>query len=637
VTTRSHTDQPRASGEPNAVDSHAASAETVSVLDTVAVPIVVIDHDCRLVRFNRAATEVFPFSASDVGQRLAAITALSDVKDIENLCGQAMADEVACRRDVRSGDRRFLLQLAPYWTSPGRIAGAVLTFTNVTAFRASLEQAIYEREYTKAILNAVATPLVVLDGDLRVQSGNRAFYTMFGVAREKAQGVPLRELGKDDWRESPLWPALVAMVPNNRDFEPLEVQRDFPGRGTRTVQVDARWLSRDGAATIVLAIQDVTEHKRIEATLQDADRRKDEFLALLAHELRNPLAPLRTGLELVRVSGDTPDAVRRVRSMMERQVNQMVRLIDDLLDVSRITSGKIVLQPVPTTLTDLIQRAVEAQRYAIEAAKVELTVISPSTRCVVDVDPARFVQVLSNILHNASKFTSPGGKIVCAADVRLDKDPPEVTITVSDTGVGISRDTLPRIFDLFTQGESATARAHGGLGIGLALARRLIEMHNGRISARSEGPGKGSVFTIRLPISGATAHPSLASGPISRIASRVVIIDDNDDAAYAMAMLIEELGGGARVAHDAKSGLEAVEQFQPDVVFLDIGMPDIDGYEACRQLRRLPSEKRVLIVAVTGWGQPQDKQRALEAGFDAHLTKPVDPALLTRVLGQGTG
>jgi PAS domain S-box-containing protein len=634
VTTQSHTDQRPGADQSNAVNNNAASAETIGILDIVAVPIVVIDHDCTLVRFNRAATEVFPFSATDVGQRLGSITALSDVKDIENLCSQAMADEVPCRRDVRSGDRRFLLQLAPYRTFPGRIAGAVLTFTNVTALRASLEQAVYEREYTKAILNAVATPLVVLDGDLRVRSGNRAFYTLFGVAREKAHGVHLRELGQDDWKRSHLWPALVAMVPDNRDFQPLEVECDFPGTGTRTVQIDARWVSRDGAAIIVLAVRDITEHKRIEETLQNADRRKDEFLALLAHELRNPLAPIRTGLELVRVSGDTPEAVRRVRSMMERQVNQMVRLIDDLLDVSRITSGKIVLQAVPTTLTDLVQRAVEAQRYAIEAARIELTVISPSTPCVVDVDPARFVQVLSNVLHNASKFTPPGGKIRCAVEVSVGNAPPEVTITVSDTGAGISGDMLPRVFDLFAQGESATVRAHAGLGIGLALARRLIEMHKGSITAHSDGPGKGSVFTITLPISDAAAHPSIAPGHIRRVASRVVIIDDNDDAAQATAMLINELGGHARIAHDAPSGLEAVQQFEPDVVFLDIGMPAIDGYEACRQLRRLRSEKPVLIVAVTGWGQPQDKQRALEAGFDAHLTKPVDPALLTHVLGR---
>jgi CheY-like chemotaxis protein len=306
--------------------------------------------------------------------------------------------------------------------------------------------------------------------------------------------------------------------------------------------------------------------------------------------------------------------------------------------VSRIASGKIVLQRVPTTLTDLVQSAVEAQRAAIEAAQIELTVVVPSEPCVVDVDPARFVQVLSNVLHNASKFTPANGKIRCAAKMSVGHASPRAIITVADTGVGISRDMLPRVFDLFAQGETATGREHSGLGIGLALARRLIEMHRGTISAQSDGPGEGSVFTITMPICDATARPPSTPGDVRRVASRAAIIDDNGDAAQAMSMLIEELGGAARIANDAASGLEVVQQFQPDIVFLDIGMPGTDGYEACRQLRLLPSQKRLVIVAVTGWGQPQDKQRALDAGFDAHLVKPVDPAILTHVLARnGSG
>ena len=634
MTTRSHTGQRPTSDSADSVNGTAAGAEIIGILDTVTIPIVVVGRDCTLVRFNRAASEVFAFTGTDLGLRVGNINALADVKDVETLCGQVMADEAPCRRDIRSADRWFILQVAPYSTVAGQIAGAVLTFTNVTAFRASIDQAIYEREYTKAILNSVATPLVVLDGDLRVQSGNRAFYMMFGVAREKTQGVPLRELGDDDWKASRLWPALTAMVPENRDFEPLEVERDFPSVGTRTVLIDARWVARPGGPTIVLAIQDITEHKRTEETLQEADRRKDEFLALLAHELRNPLAPIRTGLELIRVSGDTPQAVRRVRSMMERQVSHMVRLIDDLLDVSRIASGKIVLQRVPTTLTDLVQSAVEAQRAAIEAAKIELTVVLPSEPCVVDADPARFVQVLSNVLHNASKFTPAGGKIRCAAELSMGRASPLVILTVSDTGVGISPDMLPRVFDLFAQDEATTDRTHGGLGIGLALARRLIEMHKGTITAQSDGPGKGSVFTITIPICDAAARPLSTPSDVLPVGIRAVIIDDNGDAAHAMSMLIEELGGAVRIAHDAASGLEVVQQFQPDIVLLDIGMPGTDGYEACRQLRRLSSQKRMVIVALTGWGQPQDKQRALDAGFDAHLVKPADPSILMRVLAR---
>jgi signal transduction histidine kinase len=372
-----------------------------------------------------------------------------------------------------------------------------------------------------------------------------------------------------------------------------------------------------------------------EQRLREADRRKDEFLALLAHELRNPLAPVRTGLELIRLSNDSPEAVKRVRSMMERQVAQMVRLIDDLLDVSRITSGKIVLKRQPALLADIVQNAIDGQREVLRASQVELSVQLPDVPCVINADPARFAQVLSNVLHNASKFTPPGGRIELTADVVSGTDSPdsELRLTVSDTGVGISAGMFPHIFELFTQAEAPTERSHGGLGIGLALAKRLMELHGGRISAHSDGPGLGSSFTISLPLVDAlTEMPATSPGKGGRIRHRVVIIDDNSDAATTLSMLVEELGGSTRTANDAFSGLRAVQEFHPDVVFLDVGMPGMNGYEVCRRIRRTAPHRPMLIVAVTGWGQEQDKQRAREAGFDCHLTKPVDPAAFTDLL-----
>jgi CheY-like chemotaxis protein len=251
------------------------------------------------------------------------------------------------------------------------------------------------------------------------------------------------------------------------------------------------------------------------------------------------------------------------------------------------------------------------------------------------VDPTRFVQVLSNVLHNAAKFTPPGGRIRLAAEVGAGgaAGPSELRVTVSDTGVGISQEMLPHIFELFTQAESPTERSHGGLGIGLALARRLIDMHGGQISATSDGPGRGSSFVITLPLTVAVAElPSAPPANVARIDQRVVVIDDNADAATTLSMLVEELGGSTRTANDAVSGLLAVREFQPDVVFLDVGMPGMNGYEACRRIRHSASEQPMLIVAVTGWGQNEDKKRALDAGFDCHLTKPVDPAALTELL-----
>jgi CheY-like chemotaxis protein len=377
-----------------------------------------------------------------------------------------------------------------------------------------------------------------------------------------------------------------------------------------------------------------------ERRLREADRRKDEFLALLAHELRNPLAPIRTGLELIRLSGDRPATIRRVRSMMERQVGHMVRLIDDLLDVSRITSGKIVLRRVPTPLAELVQSAVDAQRAAIQEAGIALTIELPETACVVDVDPTRFVQVVSNVLHNAMKFTPSSGTIrVSATIVRADtSENDELMLSVADTGEGISHEMLPRVFELFAQGEPPTARQHGGLGIGLALARRLIDMHDGRIDAYSDGRGCGSTFVIRLPLSrSAVESRTKPREQARRISSRVLVVDDNQDAARTMAMLVEALGGQAATANDALTALEMIREFQPDVVFLDIGMPDVDGYEACRRIRQEPPARRPIVVALTGWGHPQDKQRALEAGFDAHLTKPVDPSAVEDLLAVSAG
>ena len=589
-----------------------------------------------MVRFNRAATEMLGLAPTDVARRPGAIDALRGIAELEALCTSVIADQTPARREVRLGDRHVLLRAAPYRESTDQTSNVVLTFTNVTAFRASLEQAVYEREYTKAILNSVTSPLVVLDADLRVQSANRAFYTLFGVSRDRTQGVPLRALdgGDDAWKASALWASLEQMLQDDRPFQPLEITRDFLGVGRRTLLADGRRLALLGdAPTILLAFQDVTAHKRAAEELRDADRRKDEFLALLSHELRNPLAPIRMGLELIRVSGDTPQSVERVRGMMERQLSQMKRLIDDLIDVSRITSGKIVLQRAHTALRELMERAIEAQRAAIDAALIDLTLELPPPSCVVDVDPARFVQILTNVLHNATKFTSPQGTIRVSTKTLDDARPPQVAIAVSDTGVGIAPELLPRVFDLFVQAESPTARTHGGLGIGLALARRLVEMHGGEIAAFSDGPGLGSTFVITMPLTTASAaRDALLPSDVVRVASRVVVIDDNVDAAATLAMLIEQLGGTVRVAHDGESGLEAVSAFQPDIVLLDIGMPRMDGYAVCRRIREQRSPRPMILIAVTGWGQTQDKRRALDAGFDAHLTKPVDPAVLERVL-----
>ena len=373
------------------------------------------------------------------------------------------------------------------------------------------------------------------------------------------------------------------------------------------------------------------ERARAEVQLREADARKDEFLAMLAHELRNPLAPIRTGLELIRRGGDTVGAVERVRGMMERQVGHMIRLIDDLLDVSRITSGKIALQRESTSLGSLIHSAVEAERSALAAKHINVSVDLPEEECVVDVDPTRFAQVLSNLLHNAAKFTNSGGSVRISATITPPTNGavPRVSIAVVDSGIGISPEFLPRIFDLFTQGETGSPQP--GLGIGLALARRLVELHAGRLEARSEGHGRGSEFLIHLPL--ATAQPVSARRPADeqRLERRILVIDDNQDAANATAMLIQDMGGESRVAYDGEDALAALQEYQPEVILLDIGMRGLDGYETCQRIRRVLGD-RVVLVALTGFGQEQDKERATRAGFDAHLTKPANGAALAAIL-----
>jgi PAS domain S-box-containing protein len=404
-----------------------------------------------------------------------------------------------------------------------------------------------------------------------------------------------------------------------------------------------RWMRSEATPRIedggflgyVGATVDITERRRAEDGLREADRRKDAFLAILAHELRNPLAPIRTGVELLRVGGEKPGALNRVLPVLERQVAHMVRLIDDLLDVSRITSGKIQLQRQPTAVTDLVRSAIEANRAAIDAAGLTLSVSLPDSPCILDVDPTRFVQVVSNLLNNAIKFTERGGTIEVAATVEERASASALSLRVTDSGDGIPAATLPHVFDFFVQGETGR-RAKSGLGIGLGLARQLIEMHGGTIDARSDGAGRGSSFTIRMPVltfeSASVRHDAAVVETRRCVDRRVLVVDDNVDAAETLASLVIALGGDAQTAYNGRDGLRRAAELKPDVILLDIGMPGMDGYETCRRLRAEPFGRSAFVVAVTGWGQPQDQERALSEGFDAHLTKPADPRVLEALL-----
>jgi len=368
------------------------------------------------------------------------------------------------------------------------------------------------------------------------------------------------------------------------------------------------------------------------AALQEADRRKDEFLAMLAHELRNPLAPIRTAVQLLRLKELGSQQRSRARDVIERQVEHLVTLIDDLLDVSRITRGMITLQREPILVGAIVARAVETARPMIDAQRHELTLDLPDELITVDGDKTRLVQVLANILHNASKFMDPGGQI----HLRVAREASQVVISVSDTGIGISQELIPRIFDLFTQVHSKADRAQGGLGIGLALVRRLTEMHGGTVTARSDGLGAGTEFTVRLPtlaterVGKSQASPARTMPLIE--SRRILVADDNHDAAESLALQLELGGHEVRSVHDGAEALVVAETFKPHVVVLDLGMPKMDGYETARQIRLRSWGKGATLIALTGWGQPQDRQRTADAGFDAHLVKPVSESQLFEAL-----
>ncbi|HVS36775.1 MAG TPA: ATP-binding protein, partial [Gemmataceae bacterium] len=384
------------------------------------------------------------------------------------------------------------------------------------------------------------------------------------------------------------------------------------------------------------------ENARLYRDIQEQDHRKTEFLAMLAHELRNPLAPIRNAVQILRRLNGEERAQRWANEVIDRQVGQLVRLVDDLLDVSRITRGKVTLRTEPVDAADAVAVAVETCRPLIDDRRHELSVALPPEPVWVSADPARLAQVLANLLNNAAKYTDSGGRIA----LTVEREGGEAIFRVRDNGVGIVAEMLSRVFDLFTQVERSLDRSEGGLGIGLTLVQRLVEMHGGTVHASSDGPGCGSEFVVRLPTIAAPARPSPVYPLVAEAgegstnghhatpaagALRILVVDDNRDAANTLGQLLEENGHTVRVAYDGLAALEAEEAFDPDAVVLDIGLPRLDGYEAARRMRARARRRPLLLVALTGYGQEENRLQAQTAGFDHHIVKPVDPDRLLQL------
>lgn len=456
-----------------------------------------------------------------------------------------------------------------------------------------------------------------------ILSWNAGAEAMFGYSASETVGQSVDRIVPESLREAER--DILARVRRGERVEPFETLRVARGGEVLDVSLSLSPI-RDETGHIIGAssiARDISRRKELEASLRESDRRKDEFLAVLAHELRNPLAPIRNAVAALRLALPENDTLRRAGGIIERQVRQMTRLLDDLLDISRITHGKLELRRETVTLQSVLESALETSRPLLDAAAQPLSVRVPAEPIHLHADPVRMAQVFSNLLSNASKYSDPGAPIELVAV----RDGDEVVVRLTDHGIGIAPEALPTLFEMFSQVSDARSRAQGGVGIGLALVKGLVELHGGDVAVRSEGVGRGSTFVVRLPVVAATPAQAATSSDLSVHTSdrRVLIADDNQDGADSLAMVVTSMGYEVRVAYSGASAVEAARQFEPHIVILDLGMPGMDGLEAARRIRALPAGRSAVLVALTGWGQERDRRLTSEAGFDAHLVKPVDP------------
>ncbi len=490
-----------------------------------------------------------------------------------------------------------------------------------------------ERETLQVTLGSIGDAVIVTDAEGRISFINSIGESLLGAKLEECRGKALLD---------------VFRIANEVTLQAIEdpVQRVFrtgfvvgPADDTILIRADGSTLPIDDTASpihlggeiigAVLIFRDVSVRRQAEAALRDADRRKDEFLATLAHELRNPLAPIRNALQILAMSAHDPGRSASARAMVERQLKHMVRLIDDLMDVSRITQGRLELRQERVDLDTVVQVAVETSRPLVDTRHQNLRIQRAAEPFHVDADITRLAQVFSNLLNNSAKYSPPGADISIATQREGD----HVIISVTDTGIGIAPDMLERVFEMFVQVQRQGVR--DGLGIGLTLVKRIVELHGGTIVARSGGEGRGSTFQVRLALAPPrNAEDPVIVRPVRSARARILVADDNRDAAQSLAVLLQLEGHEVEIAFDGVEALRKAEQFRPQIALLDIGMPNMDGHLAARRIRERPWGDSVRLIALTGWGQEDDRRDAAAAGFDRHLVKPVDPVALIHLLAE---
>jgi PAS domain S-box-containing protein len=602
--------------------------------------------------WNAAAERLFGYTAEQaIGRHISLVIPTDRIAEEDQIVASLKAgrriDHFETER-VRSDGRRILVSLtiSPIKDDDGNVIAASKIVRDVTQQRRSeqrerqlLAEAAAANAKFQAFFDQGALFAGLADVAGNILELNRRSWEASGATREDIIGKPfwegpwwrmssdLVEQAKAAWAQAASGQAFRGEFPfvsadGSRHMTDLTIQPIKDAAG--------------GVLFLALTGADITERKQLEDDLRrsaeelsEADRRKNEFLAMLAHELRNPLAPIRNAVRALRLGANDLEAVRSASGMLERQVIQMARLVDDLLDMSRITRGKIELRPERIELAPVLNDAVDAVRGLYKSMNHELTVRLPSRPVYLNADPARLTQVVGNLLHNAAKFTDRGGRVWLTAEEEAGR----AVIRVRDNGIGVDRAQLPRLFEMFTQVDTSLERSRDGLGIGLTLVKTLVELQGGTVAAHSDGLGRGSEFTVRLPVLTEKAKPAsrpAASPPPPAASRRVLIVDDNDDGAESLAMLLRISGHQTYKAHDGIAAIEEAERLRPDAVLLDIGLPGMNGYEACRRIREQPWGKDVLLVALTGWGQEEDRHRSEAAGFDAHMVKPADlDALLT--------
>ena len=520
-----------------------------------------------------------------------------------------------------------------------RDVGRVWSFRDITERKRAEEELRQQREWFEVTLSSIGDAVITTDTEGKVTFLNPMAEMMTGWKTAEASGQPLEKVFNiinEDTRKPARNP--VDIVLRDGIVVGLANHTTLIGKdGTERSIEDSAAPIRDAMGTIsgaVMVFHDVTQRRRAEKALKEADRKKDHFLAILAHELRNPLVPIRNGLQILNLAGKDPIIAENARSIMDQALNQLVRLVDDLLDVSRIATGKLKLRKERVELAALVQSAVETTRPLIDEQGHHLSVRLPPTSILLNADPTRLAQVFSNLLNNAAKYSEQGGHITLAAEPVGD----EVIVRVTDRGIGISADHLPRIFHLFAQVETASDRSQGGLGIGLSLVRGLVEMHGGTIEARSDGPGCGSELIVRLPqakrepLSESEAEEPGRQKTPPTPQYRILVVDDNRLNAQSTAIALSLMGHDLATAWDGNEGIELARTFRPDVILMDIGLPEMNGHETARRIRQEPGGKNIVLIAVTGYGQEEDRRRSLEAGFDYHLVKPLNFAELKNKL-----